>query len=370
MSPNVPTRRALYVSAFLPDESAPHAGGQAAFQNRKDLTLAGYEVTTVICTTEAAARPANEHRTIVFRQTRAAALGGYLVNFMTGRTEGLLAWPVLDTRANIAFERTLRLELAHGGYELVFADFTQVLLPIVRAMAGLLERPRSCCCAHDLFVQKLLRSASVIARVLTGPVVRAERALLSQFDEVVTLSRKDQLIAEKLYDLPCVRVRPWTPPEWTLAINRLPERIHTAELLFFANFNRPENAEAVAWLLQLAWPAIKHAVPCATLVLGGAGSDQVTLPNGTEGVRHTGYVANPKDLFECCEFAIAPLALGAGVKFKVLEAIASGVSVVGTKVALEGIEMGPLTVEATRSYFADTVISLLNQRLDCKPVSG
>jgi len=358
-----PRRRALYVSAFLPDESAPHAGGQAAFQHRLDLERAGYEVTSLICTTEPVPRTGLVGpRTTVFQQTRGAALAGYLANLLSGRMAAITTWPVLDTRANIAFERALRHEMANGGHELVLADFTQVMPPVLRALQRSTSRPRSRCCAHDLFIQKMLRGGSLSARWLTGPVVRAERDLLRAFDEVITLSDKDQALAAQLYDLPRVSVRPWTAPRWTRGVNRNPTGVQAAELLFFANFGRPENAEAANWLLTQAWPQIRRAVPDATLILGGAGSEGVALPAYAEGIRRAGFLDNPGELFERCDLAIAPLAQGAGVKFKVLEALACGVTVVGTPIALEGIPRNAMTIEAGRDGFADAIISLLSHR--------
>lgn len=356
---NLP-RRALYVSAFLPDKSAPHAGGQAAYQNRLDLERAGYEVTILVCTTKGEEALSNEIRTTVFRQTRRTALAGYLSNLLAGRTAGFLAWPVLDTRANIAFESRLQQELEQGGYEIVFADFTQVLPPILRALDGLRNRPRLRCCVHDLHIQRMLRSSSIFKRVLTGPVIRLERTLLRDVDEVVTLSDKDRSLAAQLYDLPYVSVRPWTPPWWTHKVDRKLGHSHTGELLFFANFTRSENAEAVDWLLKQAWPSIHRAIPGAKLVLGGAGSDQIHLSSALKNVHRVGFLENPGSLFESCALAIAPLAQGAGVKFKVLEALACGVTVVGTSVALEGIDKSPLTIMAERDCFAETVINLLN----------
>ena len=363
MSATSSHRHALYVSAFLPDENAPHAGGQAAFQHRLDLERAGYEVTSLICTTEPVPVTAAAPRTTVFSQTRSTALIGLLCNLLTGQTAAFAAAPLLDTRANLAFERALRHELDSGGYELVFADFTQVMPPVVRALSLVTPRPRSRGCAHDLFIQKMLRGNGLVARLLTGPVVRAERDLLRAFDEILTLSDKDRALGTQLYDLQHVSVRPWTAPRWTGTVRRTASGVRAAELLFFANFGRPENAEAVDWLLTHAWPAIRRAVPQATLVLGGAGSENVTLPTGTEGVSGSGFLENPGALFESCALAVAPLAHGAGVKFKVLEALACGVPVLGTPVALEGIARDTGVIESVREDFADAIIALLTQRL-------
>lgn len=362
--------RALYVSAFLPDEFAPHAGGQAAFQNRLDLERAGYEVVSLICTTEFHENSTAWPNTSVFRQTLGKAFVGYLINLLLGRTVAFAAWAVLDTRANRSFECALRDELSQGCYDLIVADFTQIMLPVARALHPLATRPLSRCCAHDLFVQKMLRGESSIGRLLTGPVVRAERNLLRSFDEVVTLSDKDKALAKQLYDLKNVSVRPWTAPRWVGAVSRRPAVIKRAEILFFANFGRSENAEAANWFLMWVWPSIRRAVPEATLVLGGAGSDSILLPEDVAGVRRTGFIKNPVDLFESCELAIAPLAFGAGVKFKVLEALACGVTVVGTSVALEGIQHNALTVESSREKFAETLIEILKNCSHSQPIAN
>ena len=51
----------------------------------------------------------------------------------------------------------------------------------------------------------------------------------------------------------------------------------------------------------------------------------------------TGFVENPKDIFENMDISVVPLRLGAGVKIKVLESLASGLPVITTDVGAEGI---------------------------------
>ena len=151
------TRRALYVGAFMPDETARHAGGQAAHQNRAELLRQGFDVTSLICSTERLDSPPVAGET-VFRQSPLALLLGWLRNLLRGSTSGLLAWPLLDTRANGAFERRLRRELRQGGYELVFVDFTQTGLPVERALRGIPRRSQVWPGAHDIYVQKCCAS--------------------------------------------------------------------------------------------------------------------------------------------------------------------------------------------------------------------
>jgi glycosyltransferase involved in cell wall biosynthesis len=352
-------KRALYVGAFIPDEKAPHAGGQAAFRNRADLESDGYVVTSLICTTEPNVR-VNTSGRLIFRQTSLSLVIGFFNNMIRRYWLGMLAWPLLDTRAHVGFEKALQRELQTGNYDLVYADFTQALLPTLRAVSGLTgKRPYVHGCVHDLYVQKLIRDQSFLARSLLGVVIRIERMLLQKVDEVITLSEKDQYLTKALYDCEHVSVKTWTPPFWVRSVSRTPEGINQGELLFFANFKRPENLEAVRWFLQNAWPQIKAKMPFVGLTLAGAGSDDLALSHDCESVRCIGYLENPGEVFARCHVAIAPLALGAGVKFKVLEALACGAPVIGTAIGLEGVARGPAVFEASRDRFAEVVCQFL-----------
>lgn len=353
-------RKALYVSAFFPDANAPHAGGQAAYQNRLDLEKSGYMVTTVVCSTEKNL-PQNYKEVIVFHQNKTNLFLSYIKNIISLKIKGFFSWPFFDTRSNIEFEYFLGEELKKNSYEIIFVDFTQTIEPVLRAITSTKRTPVTQVCVHDLYIQKFLRSQTIIARFFTGLITRREKELLQSFDTVVTLSEKDSFLAKQLYDLKQVIVRPWTPPQWTLKVQRTENTINKYELLFFANFSRGENSEALSWMLSHAWPTILEEFPTASLVLAGSGSDVVTLPKSCLNIHTVGFVEDPARLFERCHLAIAPLAYGAGVKFKVLEALSCGVPVVGTHVALEGIPPSSQLTMSNRNDFAKKIIELFKR---------
>lgn len=55
-------------------------------------------------------------------------------------------------------------------------------------------------------------------------------------------------------------------------------------------------------------------------------------------IKIAGFVENPVAEIAKCQALVAPLHKGAGVKVKVIDALSSGTSVVGTDVTFEGIE--------------------------------
>ena len=352
------TGRALYVGAFMPNETARHAGGQAAHQNRVELLRRGFAVTSLICSTEHLDSPPVAGETF-FHQTPLALLLGWLRNVLRCSTFGLLAWPLLDTRANGAFERRLRRELEQGGYELVFVDFTQTCLPVERALRGIARRPQVLLCTHDIYVQKLLRKPGWLSHTFFAPVVRTEREVLRCADIVITLSPKDKALVEELYDCAAVEVKPFSAPRWVARVRRDEATIASHEVLFFANFERPENVEALTWFVQDVLVPVARRFPDFRLIVAGAGSDTVRIQADPRHIHRTGFVEDPSAIYSRCALAVAPLAQGAGVKFKVLEALAAGVVVLGTAIAFEGIAPTPLVIESSRDTFAARLVELL-----------
>lgn len=352
------SQRALYVSAFIPDSVAEHAGGQAAHANLSSLRQLGYEIRTLVCTTEKSSHPGLPEEA-VYRQSRSGLLLGWTRSVLRRRLHGFVSWPILDTRANSDFERRLCHEIAEFRPDIIFADFTQMLLPVYRATSMLASPPQIRVCVHDIFLQRLLRDPGWLAKALLGPVVLAERRLLLWVDQVITLSAKDEVLVRTLYDCHSIRVQQFSAPLWIGYVHRLTENIAPREVLFFANFQRPENQEALDWFGKHALPELLKEFSDFRLVLAGTGSDVVKIPNDGAHVSRLGFMQNPAPAFSHCRLAIAPLSQGAGVKFKVLEALACCVPVLGTAVALEGVDRSDLVHEATRLEFAKKLGGLL-----------
>jgi glycosyltransferase involved in cell wall biosynthesis len=88
-------------------------------------------------------------------------------------------------------------------------------------------------------------------------------------------------------------------------------------------------------------------VPDATLIVAGANPPQWLWERRSSSVVVTGYVDDFDEIYRTASLFVAPLTLGAGIKFKVLDAMAYGLAVVATPIAAEGI-----VEEAGRDCFA------------------
>jgi glycosyltransferase involved in cell wall biosynthesis len=123
------------------------------------------------------------------------------------------------------------------------------------------------------------------------------------------------------------------------------------------------NADAIRWLLDEIWPAIRKLSPKATLVIGG-GSAPRSLRTAARrsGVSLHSPVADMTTFARDIRVALMPLRYGTGQSNKVLEAAEAGCALVGTPEAFRELEgLGPhVRVESQSGAFARAAADLLS----------
>ena len=196
--------------------------------------------------------------------------------------------------------------------------------------------------------------------------VVAQRNLMARLDRCVVFSDKDRAL---LRASPKVRVV--APPLGFTARPGVVGRPGTdartpGRVLFVGQFGREENQDAARWLTNEIWPTVRAAVPGAELVIAGAEptprmhADADRAP----GVRITGFVDDLGPLYRDASVFVAPLRAGAGVKFKVVDAVLAALPTVTTRIGAEGI--GPPRTGEAAGFAAvdDTVTGLAGAVID------
>lgn len=221
--------------------------------------------------------------------------------------------------------------------------------------------------AHDINTQRWTRKARqsrglrrVLARLIAGKTQHQESRSFSALDVLIVFSEKDAALAREL--APGLRVEIVHPGFVPKSVRRKPS-VSAPVVLFVGAMNRPENEDAVLWFLEQVWPRISQAVPAAKFVIAGAKPSQrlSDVASTAQSVELTGFVETLTPWYEQAAVCVVPLRTGAGVKFKTIDAMISGVPVVTTSVGAEGIDatnlFSGLTDEADQ--FADAVIEEL-----------
>lgn len=112
-------------------------------------------------------------------------------------------------------------------------------------------------------------------------------------------------------------------------------------LLYLGSFFHRPNVDAVLYLIRYIWPRIQQLLPGATLHIVGHGLPEEIRALAGDGVRVHGYVPSRQSYFERCRLMVAPIRYGAGIKTKIVEAMAAGLPVVTTSIGAEGMDIVP-----------------------------
>ena len=135
-----------------------------------------------------------------------------------------------------------------------------------------------------------------------------------------------------------------------------------AGLLFVGGFDHEPNRDAVVWFLDEVLPLLADEVADATLTVVGARPPRAIRTRADDRVVVTGPVPEEdlRALYARARVVIAPLRFGAGLKGKVVEAMAAGVPVVTTPVGAEGLPGAdpPLVVAGSAEELAARLTEL------------
>ncbi|MFV0427262.1 MAG: glycosyltransferase [Beutenbergiaceae bacterium] len=369
---NTPGRRLLMVSLSLPTHRPQHAGGRYVSVLAEELQ-ASHDLVTVVPD-----GPAN--RTVAEDDP----LGRYALLGPARQSHGRERWGYrIAHRLQMIAQRfdpagpniPLLYDLAQVPElrELVeTADLIDLQWPDYAKAAAWFRRinPRARIVStyHDVLEQRfgrMARGARGIERMKltlqTWWQRSSERRGANASDQVVTFSAKDaDLLARAGVRAPIRVVDPplgfGDPPTWTPPT--------TPVATFVGPLTRPENDAAVRWLVTDIWPRVRSEVPTARLTVVGAGAsaELQRMVGLVSGVELAGFVDDLDGVYAGSSVVVVPLHHGAGVKFKVVEALLAGVPIVTTTVGAEGIGGPELFVALTddAATFAAGVVQALN----------
>ncbi len=135
-------------------------------------------------------------------------------------------------------------------------------------------------------------------------------------------------------------------------------------LLFIGDFNWIQNVNAAESILKEIWPKIIERNNDLKLwIVGRMIPKRVKSIGGVNVVFDENAPSKTEEIYKRADILLAPIYIGGGTSYKILEAMASGVSVVTTSLGAEGIiEFGSneVSIANTSDDLANLVIRLIN----------
>jgi glycosyltransferase involved in cell wall biosynthesis len=133
-------------------------------------------------------------------------------------------------------------------------------------------------------------------------------------------------------------------------------------LLFVGNYEYPPNVDAALRLAHEILPKVQARFPDVKLWLVGNNPPPELQKLVSESIKVTGRVPDVRPYLARATAFVCPLRLGAGIKNKVLEALAIGCPVVATPLSVDGIDVqdGHDALIADGDAIINAIVRLLN----------
>jgi sugar transferase (PEP-CTERM/EpsH1 system associated) len=206
--------------------------------------------------------------------------------------------------------------------------------------------------------------AALYSFIQTRKLANFEARVCRRVNHVTCVSQED---AEALHAL-APTLNPIIVPNGIFLSDYQPsavshQPITNYQLLFTGKMDYRPNIDAVVWFAQEIFPKIKNEIPESQFVIVGQKPTQaVKNLESINGIKVTGAVDDIRPHIGGATVYVAPLRMGGGTRFKLLEAMALKKPIVSTPIGAEGfaIQNGRemLLADAADS-FAQAVITLL-----------
>ena len=134
-------------------------------------------------------------------------------------------------------------------------------------------------------------------------------------------------------------------------------------IMFLGGFDHLPNVDAVKFFVQEIFPGIKREIPDIKFYIVGSNPPKEIMSLRSDDTIVSGYVKDLLPYFENCRALVAPLRYGAGIKGKIVEAMAHGLPVVTTSIGTEGMDLTDgknILIADTPEEFARKVVILYN----------
>jgi glycosyltransferase involved in cell wall biosynthesis len=210
-------------------------------------------------------------------------------------------------------------------------------------------RTRMILATYDVEAVRMRRLAAVAsgrrqrraAREEAERARRFEEANLACYDGVIAVSDLDKQIFMQEYGVPEERILVVENGVDEKYFAFTPRRADDRKVvLFVGSLGYSPNHQAALRLIEGVMPRVWRTHPGANLWIVGHGADEALRGHHDGGrVFVTGKVEDVRRYLSSASLLCVPLRAGSGTKYKVLEAMAAGLPVVGSPLAAEGLEV-------------------------------
>ncbi len=227
-----------------------------------------------------------------------------------------------------------------------------------------LNNPKTIYYPHDLTFLRLFREYDVTGNkdILEEAkyIQEKEYSLFNKTDAVLLPSLVEkEIVAKKLPGKEIFVVPPFSY-EVNFPQSKNDDFNERKGLLFVGGFQHRPNYYGIKWFIEKeVWKNIKRKINDIEFFIVGSKipGDIKALEQQDKQIKVLGYLSDEEldSLYNKIRIVVVPLTFGAGIKGKIIEAIAMGIPIVTTSIGAEGIESAK-----TCMFIADTPVEFAN----------
>lgn len=350
----------LYVSAILPYPL--HSGGQIRMYNLLKRLGRKHAITLVSFIRSDEEREFAKKLTfcrdihLVYRGR--AWQARYVLPALLGKRSFLLS-----TYDNIHMKQKIASLLTRRSYDLIHAEPFYVWPSIPKTQLPIVVSEHNI--EYDVYSSYTEKAPWWLRSVYRRDVARMrseEQSIWKQAHAVTAVSEKDAAdITARIKKRVAVVANGVDPKQFSY---RAPAKKAAPVVLFVGNFRWIPNKEAVLRLVRGIWPQLSRLFPTARLTVAGAHMD-ASLEHK---IRQIGGAAHASvedivPIYMNADVLAVPLSIAGGTKYKILEAMATGLPVVSTRAGVYGLNVssGVHYIQAQNDTdFAREIVTLLS----------
>lgn len=375
-------RRILYISMCMPFDKAFHAGGKTfnyyinSFADDPDneVTL----ITKVLPDEEKYIETVNSKIKTYYVSTPKKRIKKY-VSYIRSLNSKFNPWypygNVLSKEIYAQIESNLK-KFKQQNYEphVVILEWTWILL-FIDVVKKYFPNSIYVASEHDVAFLGLERrvnnSKGFISRkkseIYYNNIKERELISINKCDYVVTHNDKDRrlLIENGISEEKLGTIVPYFEQK-----QELPRNSNNRDIVFYGAMNRMENSESAIWFINKVMPLLDELDIRFVIVGNKPPENLLKLQN--ERIICTGYVECINPYFSSAMCVVAPLQDGAGIKVKILEAMALGAPVLTNEIGIEGIDAVDrehFIYCETPSEFASVIKDIYTGKIDAEKIA-
>lgn len=255
--------------------------------------------------------------------------------------------------------RTNSYDLIHVETSYVMQNLPQTTLPIILVEHNIEYM------VYSKFMDKAPLPLRPFLKIDIAKLRKQEESFWHTASLVVTVSDTEKDIVEKTG----VKAKTvYNGVDLTTFTFKLVDKAHKGEMkqfLFIGNYKWLQNRDSARWILQEIWPKIKEKGGTGTVlrIVGRDMPDDIKNWKDESVIIEENSTRKTQEIFAESFALLAPIRIGGGSQYKILEALAVGTPVITTTLGLSGLDVKrdtDLLVAENAVNLSEKALALLN----------